>query len=249
MEKRFENKNVLVTGCNRGIGKVILETFCKEGANIVACTRKVDQELVSLYDNLKNQYGIKIFPVQVELSNPESIQNAIKDIFALKIPIHVLVNNAGIACFDGLMKLSQQQLEKVFQVNYFGPLMMIKGLIMPMMKSGGASIINMVSVAGMDGSEGNCAYGASKAAMILATKTLANELVKAKIRVNAIAPSVVKTDMSDGIDEHIISNIVQETAIGRIATPEEIANVVLFLASENATYINGQVIRVDGGLK
>ena len=246
--KRYEGKNVVITGCNRGIGKVMMEEFAKEGANIVACTRKLTPEIESWYTEIRSAYGVQVYPVTVDMGSEESIQAAIKAIFALKIPVHVLVNNAGIAVFDGLMKMQYATMENVFRVNYFGPMMLIKGLIMPMMKANGAAIINMASVAGIDGTVGNCAYGASKASLILATKTLSKELAKAKIRVNAIAPSIVETEMSAGIDETVRAEQLAKTAISRPAQAEEIARVALFLGSNEASYVNGQIIRVDGGM-
>lgn len=247
--KRFEGKNIAITGCNRGIGKVMLEEFAKEGANIIACTRKNTPELESWCAQICETYQVIVYPINVDMESEESIQAAVKAIFALKIPVHVLVNNAGIAVFDGLMKMQYATLERVFRVNYFGPMMLIKGLLMPMMKANGASIINMASVAGIDGTVGNCAYGASKASMILATKTLSKELAKAKIRVNAIAPNVVDTDMGHKMDERTLNSLMESTDLHRIAAPEEIAKVALFLASDDASYITGQVIRVDGGLR
>ncbi len=246
--KRCEGKNVLITGCNRGIGKAMVESFAKEGANIIACTRKLTPEIEAWYEKLRCENGVVVHAVQVDMGNKESVNSAIKAIFGLRIPVHVLINNAGIAYFDGLMRMQYETLEETFRVNYFGPLMLIKGLIMPMMKANGASVINMASVAGMDGTAGNCAYGASKAALILATKTLSKELAKPKIRVNAIAPSIVETDMSATIDSAIRQEQLANTAISRPASKEEIANVALFLASEDASYINGQIIRVDGGM-
>lgn len=246
--KKYTGKNVVITGCNRGIGKAMVEAFAKEGANIIACTRKLTPEIEAWYEELRQEHGVEVHAVQVEMGDKESVNAAIKAIFGLRIPVHVLINNAGIAHFDGLMKMQYETLEETFRVNYYGPLMLIKGLVMPMMKANGACVINMASVAGMDGTAGNCAYGASKAALILATKTLSKELAKPKIRVNAIAPSIVETDMSATIDSAIREEQLANTAVGRAASTEEIANVALFLASDKASYINGQIIRVDGGL-
>lgn len=246
--KRLEGKNALITGCNRGIGHAIMELFMKEGANIIACTRSMTPELEEYYENARVNFGIQIYPIMIDLADEESLINAFKQIYALKIPLHILVNNAGVACFDGLMKLSMDSLKKVFQVNYFSPIMLIKNLMMLMMKAKGSSVVNLVSVAGMDGTVGNCSYGASKAAMILATRTLSKELAKANIRVNAIAPNVVETDMSAKIDENSVYNQISSAAFQRVAKPEEIANMALFLASDESSFVTGQTIRVDGGL-
>ena len=248
MTKRLESKNALITGCNRGIGRAIMERFMQEGANIIACTRSITPELETYYETARKEYGVEIYPVQLDLSDEASLSAAVKTVFGMKIALHILVNNAGIACFDGLMKLSSDKLKEVFQVNYFSPLMLIKGLMMVMMKAKGASVINLASVAGMDGTPGNCSYGASKASMILATKTLSHELAKAKIRVNAMAPSIVTTDMSSGIADDVVNEQLAQTAISRPSTPEEIANLALFLASDESSYVNGQTIRIDGGM-
>lgn len=245
---RIENRNALITGCNRGIGRAIMEKFMQEGANIIACTRELTPEQESYYEESKKKYGILIYPVAVDLADESSVNNAVKEVSSLKLPIHILVNNAGMACFDGLMHLSSDKLKTVFQVNYFSPVLLIKGLVLQMMKAKCASVINMASVAGIDGSVGNCAYGASKSSLILATKTLSKEFSKAKIRVNAIAPSIVSTDMSAGINEDVVKQQLSITAIPRPCTPEEIANMALFLASDESSYITGQVIRVDGGM-
>lgn len=246
--KRLEGKTALITGCNRGIGRSIMERFMEEGANIIACTRSMSPDLEAYYEESRAKYSIDIYPVTMDLSNEESVNKAVKDVFAMKLSVHVLVNNAGVACFDGLMRLSSEKMKEVFQINYFSPMMLIKSLIMVMMKAKGASIINLASVAGMDGTAGNCSYGASKASMILATKTLSKELSKAQIRVNAIAPNIVATDMSKDISDHLLNQQIQASSIQRSATPEEVANVALFLASDESSFLTGQTIRVDGGL-
>lgn len=246
--KKLENKTALITGCNRGIGKAILEAVVREGASVIACTRVIDDDLLLFYSSLEKEYSVKVYPIQVDMMDEDSVKTAIKEICAYKLPIHILVNNAGVACFDGLMKLSSETLKSVFQVNYFSPLLLLKGVVMPMMKAKGASVINITSVAGMDGTIGNCSYGASKASMILATKTLSKELAKAKVRVNAVAPSIVTTDMSASINDEVLNQQLSVTALGRPSTPDEIAKVVVFLASDESSYITGQIIRVDGGM-
>lgn len=246
--KRLEGKTALITGCNRGIGRSIMERFMQEGANIIACTRNVSPEFDAYYEKARKKYSINIHPIIMDLADEDSVNAGIKEIYALKQTIHILVNNAGIACFDGLMRLSSEKMKQVFQVNYFSPMMLVKGLMMVMMKAKGASIINIASVAGIDGTPGNCSYGASKASVILATKTLSKELSKAKIRVNSIAPSIVSTEMSAGIDDSIINQQLAQTAITRPSNPEEIANLALFLASDESLYINSQTIRIDGGM-
>lgn len=246
--RRLEGKTAMITGCNRGIGKAILELFAKEGADIIACTRKETEEQTLFYQCLQNEYGIEIMPCYFDVSNVEQVLGGIKQILGIKRPIHIMVNNAGKAIFPSISKVQYEELLEIFQINYFSPILLIKGLIMPMVKSKGASIINMASTAGLDGDVGNIAYGASKAAIISATKTLSKELASLKIRVNSIAPGFIDTDMQHEIDDKFASVKIGDTALRRVGNSLEIANTALFLASDESSYITGQTMRVDGGL-
>ncbi len=247
--KRFEGKNIVITGCNRGIGRVMLEHFCQEGGNVIACVRAITDQLLSEFRNLENEYGVHIYPVKMDLSSEESIREGLREIASLKLPIDVLVNNAGIEHGALLMFTKMSDLRRVFQVNYFAQVQITQYIAKLMSTHKQGSIIMMSSILGMNAASGTTAYGASKAAVISFTKTAAAELANMGIRVNAIAPNVVDTDMGHKMDERTLNSLMESTDLHRIAAPEEIAKVALFLASDDASYITGQVIRVDGGLK
>lgn len=245
---RLKGKVALITGCNRGIGKSIMETFMAEGADIVACTRQMTPELGMYYQQKEIEYAVKIYPLLLDLADEEKIKSAMRELYSWKLTIDILVNNAGIASFVGIMRLKLSEVKNIFQVNYFSSLLMIQYLIKLMLRSNSASIINIASVAALDGMMGNCAYGASKASVILMTKSLSKELGNSHIRVNAIAPGYIDTDMQTLISPELSDNFLNGAAIKRRGAPEEVANVALFLASDESSYITGQIIRVDGGL-
>lgn len=245
---RLEGKTAMITGCNRGIGLAILKLFAKEGANIIACTRKRSSDISETYDNLKKLYDIDIHPYYFELSDESSLISALKEISKNHRTIDILVNNAGIASFPGIMRLKMDELKDIFQINFFSPVRIIQSLVLSLMKSNNGSIINIASVAGIDPEPGNSAYGASKAALINMSKSISKELASAHIRVNCIAPGFISTDMNDNIDHKKIGKDEISISLKRLGLPEEVAKVALFLASEDSSYVTGQVVRVDGGL-
>ncbi len=247
--KRLEGKIALITGCNRGIGKAIMEKFMAEGADIVACTRKQTSETDELYAKYQAEYGIKIYPLYFDLSDENAIRIAMKELYSLRIVIDILVNNAGIVNTDGLLRIKMEDAHKVMQVNYFAPLLITQSVVKLMLRSKSASIINMTSVAASKPTLGNTIYGASKAAIISMTTCWAKELASAKIRVNAIAPGYIDTDMQNDISADVMSNLVSDTALKRMGTTDEIATVALFLASDESSYIDGEIITVGGGYR
>lgn len=244
----LKGKTAVITGCNRGIGKAILERFAKEGANIIACTRTITDELMSFYKSLERDCFITIYPVSMDLSDPESIKSAMRNIQSLKVPIDILVNNAGVASGGLMMMTSMQELSKVFQINYFAQVQITQYISKLMIRKKKGSIIMMTSVLGLDGRAGATSYGASKAAVALFTKSIAKELGPLGIRVNAIAPNLVETEMAHQMEEKSFNSMIADSALKRIATSEEIANSALFLASDESSYITGHIMRVDGGL-
>lgn len=246
--KRLEGKTALITGCNRGIGRSIMERFMQEGANIIACTRNIPPKLEAYYEDSCKRYSINIFPIKLDLSDEESIKIAMKEVQCLKQSIDVLINNAGIASGGLMLMTSISELKKVFQINYFSQVQITQYIAKMMLRKNRGSIILMSSVLGMDSRPGATSYGASKAAIALFAKTVAKELGKYNIRINAIAPNLVDTDMAHQMEQKSFDNMISGTALGRLATPEEIANMALFLASDESSYITGQTIRVDGGL-
>lgn len=246
--KRLEGKTAVITGCNRGIGRAILEKFASEGANVIACVRNVSDELSADFKELESRYKVSISSVAIDLNDSDSIKNAMSAIRAMKTPVDVLVNNAGVASGGLMMMTSMSELQKVFQVNYFAQVQITQHIGKLMMQNKKGSIIFMSSVLGLDGKAGATSYGASKAAVALFAQTAAQELGMFGIRVNAIAPNLVETSMAHQMDEKFSSALINGSALKRIASPEEIANVALFLASDESSYVTGQIIRADGGL-
>lgn len=246
--KRLEGKTALITGCNRGIGRSILDAFAEEGASVIACTRTIDEELNSSYQQLESRYNIHIHPISMDLSDSESIKQGMKMALGLNLPIDILVNNAGITKFRPVAMSKIDDFKDIMQVNLYAPVQISQFVIKSMLKQKKGSIINFCSVSGLDMNAGNAAYGASKAAIASVTRTMAKELAKAGIRVNAIAPGFVETDMNKQISPNYMEAMLQQIALGRIAKPDEVAQAVVFLASDDSSYMTGQIIRVDGGI-
>ena len=246
--RRFENKTVVITGSSRGIGFAILEQFAIEGANIIACSNRCSDDVVAKYKFIEQNYSVKISPLFFDMSNEDAVRDGAKKIKELTSVVDVLINNAGISHISPFMLTKSEDVHKVFQINYFSLLVLTNGLLGLLRKAKGASIINMTSIAGLDGGVGVTAYGSSKAALALTTKVLAQELASYKVRVNGVAPAMVDTDMASDMGEKAIENTKNLTALKRLATPKEVATAVLYLASEDASYITGQILRVDGGV-
>lgn len=246
--KRLEGKSALITGCNRGIGRSIMERFMEEGANIIACTRTMSLDLEAYYEDARDKYNCQIYPIIIDLTDEEKIKAAMKEVQRLKLDIDVLVNNAGVASGGLMLMTSMKELKRVFQVNYFAQVQITQHIATLMMRKKKGSIIMMSSVLGMDSRPGATSYGASKAAISMFSKTVAKELGVFNIRINAIAPNLVDTDMAHQMEQKSFDNMIAETALGRLARPEEIANMALYLASDESSFLTGQTIRVDGGL-
>lgn len=239
--------NVIITGSNRGIGKAIVEAFACSGANLWACARKGTPEFESWLKIIASKTGVWIKPVYFELTDTETLNASIKSIIDEGLPIDVLVNNAGISTV-GLLSMSKvDDIEKLFDVNFFSMLRVIQNVSKKMIRQRHGVIINMGSIAGIEPQPGKIAYGSSKAAVMMMTKCLAKELGPLGIRVNAIAPGPIETEMIHQYKDEMLQKLASESALRRLGRKEEIAQVVLFLASNQASYINGEIIKVDGG--
>lgn len=247
--KLLEGKNVVITGCNRGMGKQMLQLFAQHGANIWACARKQTEEFESRCQNIASENGVEIWPVYFDLSNIDEIKAGFKVIMSAKKPVDGLVNNAGIT-YNALFQMTTlDKFQEVFQINFFGPMIFEQYVAKLMLKNKKGSIVNIASTAGMDPTPGRTAYGASKAAVISATQTIARELGEQGVRVNAISPGITDTDMvAESMTEAVIQDSVDMTMLKRMGKPLDIANTALFLISDLSAYITGQAIRVDGGL-
>ena len=238
---------VIITGSNRGIGKAMVEAFAASGANIWACARKSTPEFEAWLKETAEKTGVWIKPVYFELTDNDAINAGVQSIIDDGHPIDVLVNNAGISTV-GLLSMSKvEDIENLFAVNYFAMLRIIQKVSKRMARQKKGVIINMGSNAGIAPQPGKIAYGSSKAAVMMMTKCLAKELGPMGIRVNAIAPGPIETEMIHQYKDDVLKNLASETALRRLGTTEEIAKVAVFLASEQASYINGEIINVDGG--
>jgi 3-oxoacyl-[acyl-carrier protein] reductase len=243
----LKNKTAIITGASRGIGLAILELFAKNGSHIIACHRNGNPEYEEHLKTLADKNNVDIITMCFDFSDENAVKTAGKAIIAGKC-CDILVNCAGIA-HGGLFQMTTvADLRRIFEVNYFGQMLFTQNIIKIMTRQKSGSIINIASVAGIDGRVGNVAYGTSKSALILATKTLATELAPHNIRVNALAPGIIETDMYFQMESKAREQLVSSSAMRRAGKPEEVAQAALFLASNMSSYITGQVIRVDGGL-
>ena len=240
--------NVIITGSNRGIGKAMVEVFAASGANIWACARKSTPEYEAWLKETAEKAGVWIKPIYFELTDKDAINAGVQSIIDEGQSIDVLLNNAGISTV-GLLSMSKlEDIENLFAVNYFAMLRIIQKVSKRMARQKKGIIINMGSIAGIDPQPGKIAYGSSKAAVMMMTKCLAKELGPMGIRVNAIAPGPVETEMIHQYKDDVLKNLASESALRRLGSTDEIAQVALFLASDQASYINGEIIKVDGGL-
>lgn len=242
----LKNKLSIITGCNRGIGKAILQNFAENDSDIIACIRNPSESFSKFIKDLQERTNVKIEIFAFDFENYDEVKEAIKKIASLKRQIDILVNNAGVANGSIFQMTPISELEKTLKINFTSQVLFTQGISRLMSKSKKGSIINISSISGITGEPGTLSYGSSKAAMIFATKTMASELGKDNIRVNSVAPSLTRTDMYDQMDEKARSKMIQSSALNRICEPEEVANVVLFLASDLSTFVSGQTIRVDG---
>lgn len=246
-EKMLEGKNIILTGSNRGIGKTVLEKLVQNGANVWACARCFSQEFEDVIKALSDQYHVWVRPVYFDLTDDAAIKDAVSGIIKEKLAIDVLINNAGIA-YGGLMQMTPvNKIKEVFQVNYFAPIQIIQMVSKVMMRQKSGNVINMASVGGIETNPGYLAYGSSKASIIWATQSIAKELGGFNIRVNAVAPGLTDTDMGNYKTKEELEKTIERTSLKRMAQPGEIADTVLFLASDRSSFITGHILRVDGG--
>lgn len=246
MSNQFDNKIVVVTGGCRGIGFAIAKRFIDEGAKVFALDYVIPEAGNKLFDD--DYRNSKIESIQCDVSNEDSVSAAFDQVVNTAGQIDVLVNNAGITRDNLLMRMKQEEWDSVLTTNLKGAFLCTKAATRPMMSKRQGRIINIGSVVGSMGNAGQSNYSASKAGLIGFTKSIAKELAGRNILVNLIAPGYVRTPMTDKLTEDQRNKFMEVIPLKRAAEPEDIANVVAFLASDDSAYITGQVLHVDGGM-
>ena len=243
----LKNKNAVVTGATRGIGREIAFTLAKNGANVAINYRTLNEDVERLIEELKS-YGTNIVAVKCDISDEEEVKNFIAESKKQLGSIDILINNAGITKDGLLMRMKEKDFSDVLDVNLKGTFITTREAASIMMKQRHGKIINISSVVGVIGNAGQCNYAASKAGVIGFSKSVARELASRNITVNVVAPGFINTDMTGVLPEKVKESMLQGIPLKRIGDPKDIANVVLFLASDLSNYITGQVINVDGGM-
>ena len=242
------DKVCLITGASSGIGLAIAKLFALNGAVVYVNSSKedkVDWAVSIIREESKNE---RVFALSFDINDYETVSDGIRKVYSLHKKIDVLVNNAGIAP-SGLTGFTDPKvIESTFNTNVLSLINITQLAVKLMLRKGSGSIINLSSIMGINGASGMSSYSASKAAVIGFTKSLSKEVASKNIRVNAIAPGFIDTDMARGIDEKLYEERLSSIGMKRIGSPEDVANMALFLASEMSSYITGQVIGVDGGM-
>ena len=245
----IKDKTALITGTNRGIGSALLEVFAAQGANVWACARREDETFLQRCAALSAKYAVEVKPIFFDMTDDVQMKAAVKSIKNEKRVLDILVNNAGIVPENRLFNMaSPAEMYRVFEVNFFATMKLTQLVSKIMIRQKYGAIVNIVSIAALDGEPGQVEYVASKAALAGATKKLASELGKFNIRVNAVAPGVINVGVSEAMSPELKERVENSTVMKRLGKPEEIANVAAFLASDLSSYMTGQILRVDGGL-
>jgi 3-oxoacyl-[acyl-carrier protein] reductase len=247
MMNLLEGKTAIITGGSRGIGKAIVEIFVKQGAN-VAFTYSSSSDAAKAIENELSTNNVKVKSYKSDASNFEEAQLLAASVLEEFGSIDILINNAGITKDNLLMRMSEEDFDRVIQVNLKSVFNMTKAVQRTMLKQRKGSIINMSSVIGVKGNAGQSNYAASKAGIIGFTKSMAIELGSRNIRSNAIAPGFIVTEMTEELGEETIKQYFEAIPLKRGGSPEEIANICVFLGSDMSSYLTGQVLNVDGGM-
>lgn len=244
---KLERKIALVTGASRGIGREIALGLAKQGADVVVNYSGSEDRANQVIAEIK-ELGRNAIAVQCDVSNSESVANMVKATIDTFGKLDILVNNAGITKDNLLMRMKEEEWDDVININLKGVFLCTKAVTRQMMKQRSGRIINISSIVGVSGNPGQANYVAAKSGVIGLTKTTAKELSSRGITVNAIAPGFITTDMTDKLTEDVKDQMLKQIPLARFGEPEDIANVVVFLASEDSKYMTGQTLHVDGGM-
>ena len=242
-----ERKTVLVTGASRGIGKEVALKYAENGYDVII-NYVSDKTDVGALENEFKEKGVDCLILKADVSKQEEVQELVEKAIEKFGKIDVLVNNAGITKDNLLMRMSEEEFDKVLEINLKGTFLVTKAVTKYMMKKRTGSIINLSSVVGVVGNAGQCNYSASKAGIIGFTKSIAKELASRNIRANAVAPGFIETDMTSVLPDNLKESIHNQIPLKRMGNAKEVAELIYFLGSEKSSYITGQVINIDGGM-
>ena len=245
----MNGKNAIVTGARTGIGYGVVEKFASLGINIWAIVHREDSDFLSKIQELSNRYNVWITPVYIDLSDEEQIKQGVQSIIKEKKPIDILVNAAGMLSPKRLFTMtSMADVRKLMDVNFFAVLQMSQLVSRVMMRQKSGSIVNISSMSAWGDDTAQLEYAVSKAAINCATKKMAKELGAYGVRVNAVAPGLIETKMLAEANEEDVANLVSGTSLKRLGQPKDVADLIAYLVSDEASYVTGQVIRIDGGI-
>ncbi len=242
----LKNKTILITGASRGIGKACAMLFAENGANLILLARN-ETQLKSLKQDIEALYPVQIWIYQCDVSQALQVKEVFSQMRSQKVSLDAALNNAGIMKDAMLTMASESLMHEIYNVNVFGTMFIAQQAAKFMVKNRQGSIVNLSSIVGTNGNKGQTVYASSKAAVIGFSKSLAKELAPFNIRVNAIAPGFIETDMTAGMDTKFYEQNKTMIAMGRMGQPEDIAKTALYLVSDLSTYVTGQIIGVDGG--
>lgn len=246
-QKRLLNKIAIVTGGAQGIGKSIVRKLASEGANCVIVDVDI-QNAENTAKEVREEFNVETLVFKVDVSNFQEVQNCVDETFKKFGRIDILVNNAGITKDNLILKMTEEEWDKVLDINLKGCFNFIKAVSKYMLKQRSGRIINIASVVGLMGNPGQANYSASKGGLIALTKTVAKEFASRNILVNAVAPGYIKTKMTEALTEEQKKKLQEYIPLNRLGEPEDVANAVWFLSIEESSYITGQVISVNGGM-